>query len=312
MQLGKRRIVQDDDTDVSSSFGSCIQPRRVGPLMVDDESDNEQPEVGRVVGDVCDEASEFGDSCDSCEDSFIASDDESEESDESEASEASEASEESEDSQTEDEILASELTNAQVEGASESGYNRAELLDAIATRTYRTVSSKPHNPVAAPIAVSSKLGVCYPKPMGLSGLYVVSIDQERIHNYRQHLLPLLLSATGTTVVAEVGDDGKFLSEPWLTGFKPFMRLNFTKGCYGSVGCFCRKKRLRKLYGVTHINSGVVFFVGDTCVANFNQDPCDEWYQEEHDVMPSYLRTVYKLGPDGVAKIHEHNVVSKGR
>ena len=86
--------------------------------------------------------------------------------------------------------------------------------------------------------------------------YVVSIDQER----KPHLLPLLLSATGTTIFAEVGDNGNFLSEPLLTGFKPFKQLKFAKGCYGSVGCFCRQKRLHTLFGVTHINSGVVFLL----------------------------------------------------
>ena len=55
-----------------------------------------------------------------------------------------------------------------------------------------------------------------------------------------------------------------------------------------------------------------FFVGRTCVAHFNQDQHDMWDQEEHDVMPSYLRTVDKLGTNGVAKIHEHNIVTKGR
>ena len=284
----------------------------------EDDEDEDDGEKGEESGD--DEEEEVCESCSS----------------DSESSDG--------DDETEDSLLAAKLLSVQVDDAKDAGYGLMGVLNAISTAKYKTLNASQSS---KPIPVNSKLGVCLSDGMWrvfkdfialktwmemvgvdlpeevvlcilqkkhselrsetpLSGLYVVSIDPLKMQNYRNHLLPLLLAATGVKVVAEV-EDGKFLTEPYLTGFVQFRRICFGKGCYGSVGCFCRQKELGTLWGVRHNKSGVVFFVGSSCVCNFNQRVDDAWKTENVPNMPSYLDTVHEVGLDGLVVFGKNRV-----
>lgn len=141
--------------------------------------------------------------------------------------------------------------------------------------------------------------------------YVVSTDKLRNHNYARHLLPLILSIFGVHITADLDDDRTFGDiPPWASGFERYAKIQFPKGCFGSVGCLCRQKHLGNLYGVRHQRSGVVVFVGSSCIVNFGFSSQDEWVEKDRDDMPAFLRTVYTLDPTGLTNPETQRVVRR--
>lgn len=281
------------------------------------------------------------------EDDEGAEGEEGEEDSDSEASDSSSYTSEDDEEVTEDVALAQFLKGCEVDDASEDGYSTLQVLSAIATKTYTAVRSQ------TPVPISSVLGVCFSdaaRPLvnhlltlkammdragvqlpdelcyailcklhpqidskrPLDGIYVVSIDPLSEQNYKHNLLPLLLPTTGVHVVADV-EDGELLAPPYMTGFVAHEQLKFPKGKYGSIGCFCRQKNLRNLYGVRHRKSGIVFFVGCDCCGNFNQDTSEQKFpMTDLESMPPYLKNVHQLALDGIAHIAQNVVKCRGR
>jgi hypothetical protein len=205
---------------------------------------------------------------------------ESEGEEEGEESESSEEGEERESSEDEEEKNSREskfkickrfvqrLQELQEEDATKEGYDREKVIERLRTASIERIGCDGR------LQHQTRLLREFTAFGQHDGKFcVVSTDPENNAHYLAHILPIVLKATGVKVFATESmidvSTGQFGStKPWASGFRVVLGLCIQPGWYSSIGCLCKQKRLNFLWGVKHLKSNVLFFVGSECVQNF--------------------------------------------
>lgn len=216
---------------------------------------------------------------------------------------------------TEHELLAKQLRERREEGCTEEGCGLTEIIRRIRYEKYRPLDENARTFIRNRIGISGTLDGMAELRKLLAGqrvdelllarnVYLISIDRKNDQRYVEHLMPLLMATTCVDVVAEVGEDGQFYTDPWMTGFTDAVSefsVSFPYFGYG-IGCFCRQKHLKHLYSVCHQKSKLRFMVGSTCIGKFNREVPKLFYtdapEQDSDHMPEWFSDIYKFNNRG--------------